>query len=229
MNFEELNEKKELASFFKNVEWIPEENKEIYLKKYTFYRDLFTKFIIEKANLQEYDLKIKNSEYDFKPNEKDDLDFYQYFSSDVLSFFYIRNNIYIERLDEAENNEMQELMEKHQEELNDETRKFIEKTYKKIVVEEISNDEEKKMSFYGPNTTSFMAPSDSLVIGMRYDEFAEDNLTDEKWKERCRNQRITLYKIFDELEAKLSDKLEITVQIIKYNDYSVESFKSKNK
>lgn len=210
-----------------NLRTMSRTEKNNYLKKYSLYRKLFTEYIIEKLGLQEADLKIKKSGLNFKPNSEVDMDIYQYFSSDILSYFYVRNNIYVERLDEQEDRKLQERLDNKQFELDDDAREYIDKTYKKVVLENPFNTGEKTMVFFGPNSMSFAAESDSIVIGMRYDEFAEDGLSDDEWKEQNKRQTRLLYELFEEIMEESEKTLDIPVIILKYDKYSTLKIKSK--
>ena len=95
MKFKKLN-KKDMAQF----DFSQDINQEVYL----LYRKLFTEYIIEKTELKKYDEEIKNSNLNFIPVEEEKMDIYQYFSCDILKYFYIRNNLYLEKLDKKDIN-----------------------------------------------------------------------------------------------------------------------------
>lgn len=200
---------------------ISKEEKKQYLERFCLYRNMFTKYIIEKINLKEYDEKIKNSNLNIKPNDLKDMDIYQYFSSELLEYFYIRNNIYLERLSLEETSFLDERIRNKNDKLDEEVINYIENTYKKVIVEVYDNQQEGIVCFYGPNTARFAAPSNALIIGMRYDEFVEDGLSDDEWIKQRDAQFLYINSLFDYMMVKLPEIVDMPVSIIKYNEYSV--------
>ncbi len=196
-----------------------------YLLKYNMYRGLFTKYILEKINLRDYDEQVKNSGLKFEITKEEDMDIYQYFSSDELKYFYIRNNIYIEKLNEKEEKYLQEKINDKNCELDDDTKKFIENTYKKVIFEDVLKNGEVYIMTYGPDSRTYMAPNNALVIGIRYDEFADQGLNDEEWDELHDKQIIYLGKLFTNMYSQLKECLNIPISIIKYNEYSIKQIK----
>lgn len=196
--------------------------KEEYIKVYTLYRRWFSKYIIEKLGLKEYDNQIKDSELDIVPIGTQNMDMYQYFSKDDLTYFYIRNDIYIDRLDDTEKEYIKGKIAERKYDLDEESKGFIERTYKKVIIHEIAKRFKNSVVFYGQNTRSYEAPSDALVIGARYDEFVENNLSDEEWRKLHDEQFLFLQSMYDEMSVLLEDKVDMPVSVISYNDYSIE-------
>lgn len=215
-----------------NIKEMTSSEKAEYIKEYSLYRKWFTEYIIKMLNLKEYDEKIKNSGLNLKPNDLKDMDIYQYFSSDDLSYFYIRNNIYLERLSDDEKAFLQAQLRKENFDLDENATEFIEKTYKKVVVENFEDFDNlfgETLYFYGPNTMRFAAPGNALVIGMRYDEFAEDGASDEEWKRQHDEQEMFIYPIFDRMSYQFEKILGMPVSVIKYNQFSVKKRRMKEK
>ena len=84
------------SEYFDNLE-----NKGEYLDEYSMYVKLLLTYLINKTSIKRTEAEIKDCK-DFKypiqgPYEEEQ-DLYQYLCSDELSYFYIRNYIYIERL-----------------------------------------------------------------------------------------------------------------------------------
>lgn len=201
------------------------ELKEEYLLLYFSYRKLFTEYIIEKVNLIKYDGEISRSNLNFKPVELNEMDVYQYFSSDILKYFYIRNNIYIERLTRDEKKILQCNVEDKGCKLDIETKKMIETTFQKVIFEDVGKDGKEYMTSYGPNSSSFLAKNNSLVIGMRYDEFGEDGLDDDSW-DLLHNERVSyLYTFFYNMIQNIKSEFDIPITILQYNEFSVLSRK----
>lgn len=195
------------------------------LNMYWTYRKLFTEYIIQKIELVKYDEELFKSELNFLPQIIEKMDFYQYFSNNILKFFYLRNNIYIEKLNEMEIQYLKGKTEKEDEELDENAIQFIEKTYKKIIQEDVLNNGKTYTVMYGPDSKSFMASNNSIVIGFRYDEFNYNGLNDLQWNELNNKQREFLFEFLNNMKQKIKLCIDVPIEIIKYNDFSVDRLK----
>lgn len=204
-----------------DLDKLDEENKEKYINLYNLYRKLFTEYLIEKLDLKLYDNLLLNSGDGFNPVPEEKMDIYQYFSMEELKYFYVRNNIYVEKLDEEEKNFFESKLESKNLELDLETEKMIEKTFPKVILEDLKKGYEKYKVFFGPDNKSFLANNDSIVIGFRYDNFKNDGLGDDAWFERFLKQRQLLNSTFNEMNEKFKKEISNEVTIIKYSDVSV--------
>lgn len=148
--------------------------KEEYLESYQKYHKLTVKYLLKKTPLLEYDKVLKNDEDKFIKVQKDDMDMYQYLCSDDLNYFYLRNNLYIERLTSEELDYLKNV------DVSSEENEFIEKTLQKVITEFPDEDENLKLCFGGDNL-KFFKSNGSLIIGVRYDEFSDKIPDDEKW------------------------------------------------
>lgn len=193
-----------------------------YINIYWMYRRLFSEYIIRKIELEKYDKELLDSKLVFLPQVMEKMDIYQYFSSSILKFFYIRNNIYIEKLNETEMQYLKEKIEKEDEELDEKTVYFIENTYKKVIKEDILKNGKNYTITYGPDSKSFMASNDAIVIGFRYDEFRYNDLDDVQWNELNNKQREFLDKFLNNMKQKIKLCIDVPIEIIKYNDFSVD-------
>lgn len=195
--------------------------KKEYISLYNLYRKLFTEYIVQKLELNKYDKELEESILKFYTTPKEDMDVYQYFSSEELKYFYIRNNIYIERLTDENIKFLRDKIEKKNYDLDDETKELIENTYKKVIYEGNIEDGKKYITLYGPNNRNYLAPSDSIVIGFRYDEFFEDRLEDAIWRIRHLKQVEYLDKIFSDMNNNFGNIFEEEVKIFRYSQFSV--------
>lgn len=212
-------------------EQMSKEEKEEYLQLYEKYYQLFLKYLLEKIPLKDYDELLKESELDFKVVSKEEMDIYQYLSSSLFNYFYIHNNVYIERLTDLEKKTLQQIT-KQDEPLTEEARKFIEKTYKRCVLEG-QNITEREYVNFGPQSPQFYQPSNSIIIGFRYDEYEQDvNQTDEEWDIRNQQREDFLLPFLEKIEKEFDQKLPVPIRIIWYDDESIyrdsESIKKKN-
>lgn len=211
MNFDEIN-REEIKHFYleKNTD----------TEKYILYRKLFTEYIIDKLNLKKYDDELKNSELNFIPIQEEKMDIYQYFSSDILKYFYIRNNLYIEKLDKDAIDFIEQRIKAQEYNLDKIARDIIERTYRNVLFKD-KIDGFKTFVFYGPDSMSFSADSEAVVIGVRYDEFNLNGMNDDDWDNNFVEQQKLLFKMLTILKYEFEEILNNPVAIIKYNEYSV--------
>lgn len=225
MNFKHLNEQDLKTTFPKNgtisLNQMTDEQKEKYISLYCLYRKLFTEYIIQKLDLQKYEKEIEESGLNFLANKTEDMDIYQYFSSEILKYVYIRNNIYIEKLNDEEKAFLQKKIEENKQELDKEAEQFIEKTYQKLIFEDITKDNKLYIIQYGPDSRNFFAQNNSVVIGIRYDEFEYNGLDDETWDKLHDKQLIYLDSLIEKMKKELETKLPVPIAIIEYDQFSV--------
>lgn len=196
---------------------------EQYLMEYSLYRNWFTEYMMKKLNLEEYDSKLKNSGLNFEEVKEENMDIYQYFSSEKLRYFYLRNNIYPEKLNEEDTKFLQERIENGQLDLDEQAEEIIQKTYKTVIKETIGQDDGKYFVAYGPQNRNFFASNEALVIGMRYDEYVETNLNDEEWAKQRDSQLVYLVNLIREMTDKIEKEFDNPVKIIKYSQFSTRS------
>lgn len=202
-------------------------DKENYLNLYYLYNSLLVKYLINYYNLKEFDDIILNSEDGFKEIEEKNYDIYQYLSSEYLKFFYIRSNLHIERLNYEELNYLYNKYKNDNIDLDDDASKFIENTVSRVIPEMIGESFEIN---YGPDDIKFFRPNNSLIIGVRYDNYyRKKDENDEEWEER----RLSQIRFIDDLSAfvqsRINKEFALPVCIIKYNDYSIKKCNVFNK
>jgi len=225
MRFRNLNEEN-LKTIYPNTgiklqELVQEEKKE-YIEQYNIYRSLFVEFIIEKLDLKNYDEELEKSELRYLSSNIENMDLYQYFSSDELKFFYIRNNMYIEKLTEEERNWLNERIKNKNYELDNEAKEFIEDTYEKVIFEDVLRDGSKCITLFGPDSSNYLAKNDAIVIGINYDEFNLNGLNDDEWSELYFKQSANLYSIIEKMRSEMKNKIDIPVEVLKYNMFSIK-------
>ena len=214
-------EEKDIQTAFpknKNDKFLKNEE---YIKLYNLYRKLFSEYIIKELKLKEFDEEIEKSGLRFKKLEEDAMDIYQYFTSNVLNYIYIRNNIYIENIGKENIEKLKEYLKEKREELDEEITEFIQNTYKAAIYERVGDDGEKCITFYGPDSSSYMAPNDALVLGLRYDEFDYNGMDDETWGKYHDEQYKFFPMVLSEIVENNQEKFDIPIEVLFYNDYSV--------
>ena len=196
--------------YFDNLE---DSVKEKYLVLYSKYSNMLYKYLINKIDLLKYDDLLKNSQEKFQKIATDKMDMYQLLASEFLNYLYIRNNIYIERLTEDEKIYLQNLSE------YDES--FIEKTYKRVILE-MPDESSNMMTLFGPDDIKYFKPVNSLVIGIRYVKYDKDlNMDEEEWFKIHDRRMIVIDFLNSILTKKATSILNIPVVTQIYDDYSV--------
>lgn len=190
-----------------------EAQKEEYIKLYEVYSNFLLEYLIRKYDLLKYDNLFKNSKSNFIAMPLEKMDMYQVLCKDKLNYIYIRNNIYIERLTKEEINYLYSIIGK---EYNQEIESFIEKTFRKIIIE---NDSEYLKTNYGFSNRSYQGSSKALVIGLRYDKYF--NSDDKNWEELTEQRLLESDNIVEYIKEELKKKLDMNIEVIQYGDFSV--------
>lgn len=189
---------------------------EDYVNQYCVYSELLTDYFIKHFDFKEYDNALVNSPCSFCLVDEDDMDIYQYLASDKLSYLYIRNNIYIERLDDNDRNYLISLCANDEIVYNDEIDSFIGKTYKKLICEE--NDR----CFFGPETYEYLLDGNNLIIGIRYDDYQLlPGQTEDEWFDSNYERLQDIDMLSELLEVRFAKECGCDVSVAKYNVNSV--------
>lgn len=206
---------------FEQIEVGERENTEQFRLEYLTYRYFLTEYLIKKLALKEFDEEISNSGLDFSTVKEASMDIYQFFSSSILQFFYIRNDLYLNRLTESEKEFLRKRVQNRKVVIDDEILSFIERTYQKVIFKDVFHNGTSCMAFYGPENLNFSAPNNAVVVGFRYDEFDMRGLRDEEWQDIYDKQTYFLYSLLKRMNEELKTKLEVPVTVIQYNDFSI--------
>lgn len=192
---------------------IDDENNE-YFKLLNKYKKLFEEYLKEKLPLELIDDNMKKSDLKFVPIKKDDMDFYQITSTMGLSYIYLRNNLYIEKLSKED---LEYLSKKDK--LDDEGREFIKRTYLSVI-NPYENDE-KRIIFYGPENEKHLCDSTDVVLGIRYNEFETNGMSDEDFQKNFLEQLRLIAQVSTLLEIASPNELGSEVKVIQYNELSI--------
>lgn len=192
-----------------------EDNKEN--KIYLLYHVLLTKYVKKIFPIEKFDNYFNNSNLRYVKIEKDNMDKYQLMSSSEFNYFYIRNDLYLNNLDENELNFIRKKVKDNDNNLDDKTEEFIKKTYKKV----IQKDKDKPYNkFYVPFNSNYLERSDKLILGFRYDEFNSDGLTDDEWDELHEQQINDKFQALMELTLEMNKINNDEVKILEFNDFN---------
>lgn len=177
---------------------------EKYFELYDIYLDLLYD-ILKESELKKYDDELENSNLHFNRVDKKNMDMYQ--SNSIFKYFYIRNNLYLEKLDKED---IEKIL------FSNNSREVVLRTYKSII-----NINDGYKVCYGPDTDNYWYDSDILVLGFRFDEFGDNGLLDDKWIEEFYKKRNYLNNVFSYLEANLTKMLGMKVKICEYDKNSI--------
>ena len=192
---------------------IDDENNE-YFKLLNKYKKLFEEYLKEKLPLELIDDNMKKSDLKFVPIKKDDMDFYQITSTMGHSYIYLRNNLYIEKLSKED---LEYLSKKDK--LDDDAKEFIKRTYL-TVINPYENDE-KRIIFYGPENEKHLCDSTDVVLGIRYNEFETNGMSDEDFQKNFLEQLRLIAQVSTLLEIASPNELGSEVKVIQYNELSI--------
>lgn len=208
-----------------SIEDMSSDVKDTFLYLTSAYRYMLTQYLIDKLDLKIIDDSIKQSGLEFLPVSNENMDIYQWFSCEELSYIYLRNNVNIINLSKEEREELYNMIKNDDFKYNEKIAKYIESTYRKVIHENLKISP--CLINFGPSSLTFMVPNDSLVIGIRYDEFNLNDEPEEAWGERHDKQITYLSNIFGKISNTAKEKLKIACYVIKYDEFSVSKIKSK--
>lgn len=190
-----------------------------YLKVYNTYNDLLIQFFMKQYYLLEVDRELQKHCDIFPVVSNDMKDLYQTSSSEYLKYFYLRNNLYIERLSQGDINYLLSISENENLVLDEKNKKFIENTYLKVILENPSL--ENVNVNYGPDNKKYIRPSNAIIIGVRYNQFS--NLPkDENIFSSFGSAESKLKILTNFLEYKIKNEYNVPFYVIEYDEFSVK-------
>lgn len=184
----------------------------IFYKRYYSYLE---KYLDEIIDINKTDNLVETNQNNFQAVNKEDMDIYQDLSS--FKYFYIRNTLYIEKLNEEEIKLLEE-KDSYDSEVHD----LISNTYKKVIT--TSTPVINANINYGPKeSNTYYAESNALVIGFRYDPlYSKEAEDDDIWFDKYTEQQFLITRILKDLEQDIREKIDIPIKVIKYNEFSVK-------
>lgn len=186
---------------------------EKYFQLLNLYKLYFEQYLKELLPLNLIDENMKKSDLSYTKVNDDDMDFYQSTSNMDLSYIYLRNNFYVEKLS---NEDIEFVL--GQKEYNDEVKEFIRRTYKNV----INPYDEDRLIFYGPENQIHMCNSSDVVLGIRYNEFEQGTLSDSEFEERFFKQKQLINQLSSVLEIAGESQFNMSIRCIQYNEFSIK-------
>ncbi len=204
-----------------NIETLSDIEIQEYLNLSTLYRKLLNEYI-KLLGLQKYDDLLENSNLNFIKIDESEQDFYQYYNNSDLTYYYIRNNIYLNRLTIEEKNFLKNKLNNQDYNLDNETITFINSTFKKLIKEIHENINEPFDTNFGPTSSRYLARNDALIIGFRYDEFNDNGMDDETFDKNYEKQKEYIKILNKQFEDEIENKLNHPVKVIEYDENSIK-------
>lgn len=181
------------------------------------YEYIFFKYIYEKLDLMKLDEKLAFE--NIKMYDVDNVD------KRISKYFALMNKgtaINFSENDQKKYNYYfsKELDELLQEPLYSEVKEFVLNTYENYFFSAVKSE----YMYYGPSSFEYMAPTDSIVLGINYVKFDIDSLDYDKELER---QDGIIVDMLNYIQTDLASSNKIKLSAIAYNEISLnQPFKS---
>lgn len=196
-----------------NIDDMNDSQLALYLSIYSVYMEWFTNLLILNTNIKDFDDKLKKSDLKFTKVGKKDLDFYQNFSAQYLDYFYLRNNLYLYRLNKDEYEFIVDRIKKDNYTFDDEVENFILKTYKKVIYEKVKGVDIAKVSHDREDLGRYVINT-ALLIGLRYD--ISNELKDKEWYDNLLMQERFVNNISNLLIEDINKYFNNPVALLKF-------------
>ncbi|MGN1371402.1 MAG: hypothetical protein ACI4XM_03920 [Candidatus Coprovivens sp.] len=189
---------------------------EKYLQIQSLYYYYLNNYLSRVLHLEEFEQYLLNMNRNHPLVSEEEKDIYQKLSSN--NFFYVRNTLYIEQLTLEEINN---LLSAHEKQDIKTINQIIETTYKKVLT--IPNQKEIYETNYGPLSSIYFAPIDSLIIGLRFGIENESKYpnSDEWFKDYCKRREI-IEGMKSRLLKEWNNNLDIDCRLIEYDENSIK-------
>ena len=195
------------------IEDMSDKQLKLYLTIYSVYMEWFINLLILKTNIKEMDDEIKKSKYKFIKIDDEKLDFYQSFSRNYLDYFYLRNNLYLYRLNKEEYLFIVNRIKSNNYSFDDEVEKFILNTYRKVIFENVKDFKKARINHDKYDMGRYIE-NDSLIIGFRYE--TNNELNGKDWYDNLNFQEVEIQGIFENLLENLQKYFVINIALLDY-------------
>lgn len=189
---------------------------ETYFYVQAAYKYVFCQYLNHEVGLQSYDETMVNSALSFLPLASEAETFYQKNNPLELQFIYLRNNFYVEKLEQSDLETIKSALQSEAD-LTENLLALVQRTYSIVI--KTSTAEDKEVSYeiiYEAGMLSVKtALNDALVIAISdaYAWDADGNLIS---AENERAKEAFVENLAQEMENALNDKLDVPVTIFLY-------------
>lgn len=168
------------------------------------YRRLFFKYFYDSLQLNKVEELFKKQGIKKIINDKLNNCF------GISDYFYLLNEVNLNNLTEDEYKYLENI-DINKCDLND-LISYLISTYKKVLFPKTSDD----YVYYGPMTYDYMAPSDSVAIGVRYDKYGFDS-GDRLSLEQVDSNEEVLCDTLNKIQMENYEKIKVA--FIRYNEF----------
>lgn len=195
---------------------IQKDNYALYQWVYELYQKGLDTFLLKNTHIQEYDMRIKNSNLDFGIMPLEKRHPFHKKSYLNLDYLYVRNFLYIEKLSINDLTVLIDKVVKQDFNVDDTLLSIVEKSYKEIIVNNYRDGvyKENAKACYGNVIPSNIVPSNHLVFNLQYGKNSKTYSREEFYaNQQAKDQFLTelVETMKKELEAKLN--VEVTVLV----------------
>lgn len=178
------------------------------MKEFDNYKYLFFKELYKELNLTFIEEKLKDEKIkplNVLPSEDYEL---------ISNYFFLLNDINIEKLNSEQLKEFYYYFSKNIKELSEqeleEAKKFINNTYSMLLFPNV----EANYVYYGPTSDDYVSPKDAIAIGLYYDAFVD-----------CEDFEVEnkLADIVNYIQFDLAKKSKKKVSVILFNQLTLEN------
>lgn len=179
------------------------------------YIKAFETFLLSKIDLKKYDDMLLNSELDFGVIPKERKFAYHNLSHMNLSYIYIRNFFFVEKLDSSDLKVFFDKISRNDYSVDESIIKIVENTYKDVMVDNfrtnqyISGD---TIISYGAHAEINDCYADALCIYIHYG-YSSKNFNEQEYFENKEKKEELLEKISKEIIDIISESLKIKVDV----------------
>ena len=184
----------------------------IYLQVQSLYKKTLDYYILNNTSIKKYDEEVYNNSFELLDDNKKDI--YQLSSYMGLKYIYIRNFIFIEKLDDNSFNYIYSKVLNNNLEMDNTLLNIVKNTYKEVIKDNYKHNKyvENTNTCYGSFIPSNIVPADSLVFCIRYGN--DDVELNEESIINYMNKKEWLKSLTKEIENTISNELGINVRVL---------------
>lgn len=186
-----------------------------YTKLYFEYKKCLERYLDKVLGISVYDKKIDISRLYFEPVKKEQMDFYQFSSS--FKYFFLRNNLYVERLDDKD---IKIILGDDEEKKE----KVIKSTFK-VVIKEYLDEPNDTLIGDGTDDINLMYPNGGIALGFRYDEFSNESILKDNWKDNYNRQLDFIENLFASIQNDVYLNFDIPFKVMIFDRFNTKERK----
>lgn len=173
------------------------------------YNNLMMQYISKYWGLHRYEEVLEKK--GFVSVDVSSKDVYQSRARGYFNYFFIRNDLHIDRLTDQEKQYLIDRYKSGNFDLTLDDEEYISKNILRVL---IYSQDKSYMMLFGPDNSNYLKPANSLVIGLSYNDYYD--LDDPNWEELHNKRESILYFYLDALESELAKRLNVPISVIKY-------------